>query len=561
MSHNNEYYLGNPNLPRPNAEFQWTEEMLRNMKKCKEDILYFAEEFFYIINLDSGKQKIKLHKCQKKILRKMRDNRFVVLLASRQVGKTTLMTIFALHLVCFNEHQNIIIVANKEATAINIFKKIRIAYEQLPNYLKPGAATYGKTSMELGNGSSIGITTTSSDAARGSSANCILLDEMAFIDRHIMDEFWNSVYPVISSSKKAKIFIASTPNGTKNLFYTLYHEALKGDTGWAACRIDWHEIPGRDEKWKQETIKTIGSQEAFDQEFGNSFLETGESSLDKETFDQMRSVCTDPTYILEDGKYFIWKEPQKSRVYVAGVDTGEGVNKNASCIQIFDITDLTNIEQVAVYNNKSISPYSFATKVNEILEQWGKPYALIERNNCGAEVVDLLVNQYNYPRLVDIAPRGVKLNSERRGVIAHTNTKYMGIVNMRYWVNEKRVVRFNDRMTVHEFSTFVRHDNGTWSAQTDQDQDDRVMSTVWALCILESTIVSKYFEIIKVDSNNRPTHIKPLEWEEGSQIGKLPTYKSDPQNNYLPIMLPGDHIDEDGFGDQLATLGWEQFYK
>ena len=151
----------------------------------------------------------------------MRDNRFYILLASRQIGKSTLMTIYLLWQACFQKDQRILLVANKEATAIEIFSRVRMAYEELPNWLKPPVKEYAKTSMTLENGSRIGITTTTGTAARGQSVNCLVIDEMAFIENHLVDEFWKSVYPIISSSKKSKAFICSTANGTQNLFYKI----------------------------------------------------------------------------------------------------------------------------------------------------------------------------------------------------------------------------------------------------------------------------------------------------------------------------------------------------
>jgi hypothetical protein len=343
-----QFYLGNEKLPTPDALFDYESnpEWIKDIDKCKKNILYFAENFFYITNLDEGKIKIKLHLFQKRILRSLRDNRFVVMLSSRQSGKalaldtpilttsgwstmgelkkgdqvygadgvpcnivhahetlnnrkcykvvfdngeeitadanhlwytesrnerttggtvkttqqivdtiyapyckepnhripacvkgvaeiekeppivqshlraqwhyikqiievpsvpvrcitvdsvdnlylagkqlipthnTTLFTIYALWIVCFQTDQRILIVANKEATAINIFKRVRMAYEMLPNYLKSGIVEYGKTSMTLANGSSIGISTTSSDAGRGDSVNCITGDSIVTI--------------------------------------------------------------------------------------------------------------------------------------------------------------------------------------------------------------------------------------------------------------------------------------------------------------------------------------------------------------------------------------------
>ena len=365
---NQHFYLGNKNLPRTDAEFEWTPQMLRNLKKAQKNILYFAENYFHIVNLDRGKEKISLFKCQKRVLRGLRDNRFVTLLASRQIGKTTLMTIYCLWISCFQDDQRILIVANKEQTAINIFRRIRLAYELLPNWIKPGVVEYGKTTMVLGNGSSIGISTTSSDAGRGDSCNVLILDELAFIDNHLVQEFWRSVFPIISSSTKSKIFIASTPNGTDNLFHQLYSTAEKGESNWHAERVDWWEVPGRDEAWKDDTIKALGSVEAFNQEFGNVFLQTGESIVDDEIFDKLKQGCQEPIFVFDEGHYLLWDEPKQDRIYVAGVDVAEGVGENASVIQILDITDLTNIVQVATYHNNKISPYDFTTKLFEILK-------------------------------------------------------------------------------------------------------------------------------------------------------------------------------------------------
>ena len=187
MPEKEKYYLGNERLPTSDTLHEYTPAMINEIKKCKKNLLHFAENYFFIVNLDRGKEKIRLYPCQKRVLRDLRDNRFVILLSSRQSGKTTQMTIYCLWNACFNDDQRILIVANKEQTAKNIFKRVRMAYEMLPNHLKPGVVEYGQTSMTLTNGSSIGISTTSSDAGRGDSCNCLILDELAFIDNHIVE--------------------------------------------------------------------------------------------------------------------------------------------------------------------------------------------------------------------------------------------------------------------------------------------------------------------------------------------------------------------------------------
>ena len=573
---NDKYYLGNKHLPKADSEYEWTPEMVQHLKKSSKNILHFAEQFFHIVNLDTGKQKIKLHKCQKRVLRTLRDNRFVTLLASRQVGKTTMMTIYALWILCFQNDQRILIVANKEQTAINIFKRVRMAYEMLPNWLKPGVDEYGKTSMSLENGSSMGISTTSSDAGRGDSCNILILDELAFIPTNLIEDFWKSVFPIISSSKESKIFIASTPNGTENLFYDLYTNAVKGSNNWAACRIDWWEVPGRDEAWKEDTMKALGSRDAFAQEFENQFLETGESAIDDALFDKLKVNCIDPKFVFDDGAYLLWEEPDPNALYVIGVDVSEGINEAASVAQILDITDLAHIKQVAVYYNKKISPYMFTEKLFEICKHWGSPAALIERNNCGAQVVDQFVNTYGYPNVVSYASKAGNLTtadySSRPGVVAHTNTKYRGVMNMRYWLNELKAIEFRDMNTLRELRTFVRRSNGTWGHKSGINiWDDRVMSLLWGLMILEPSITEKYFEILEYDDYQKPKFIKSMNsWQQNTVISpvgnKVNEKGMERFDNISPIMIQNKLMPDDpgfiGEADEgmidLLNQGWKQ---
>ena len=561
---NEKFYLGNKNLPSPDAMFDYSAhpEWVADIAKCRKNIIYFAENFFYIVNLDRGKEKIALHNYQKRVLRGLRDNRFVCLLASRQIGKTTLMTIYALWIACFFEDQRLLIVANKEQTAINIFKRVRLAYEQLPNYLKPGAVEYGKTSMSLGNGSSIGISTTSSDAGRGESVNVVILDELAFIDNHLVEQFWKSVYPIISSSKKSKIFVASTPNGTGNLFHELYAGAMENKNGWHAERVDWWEVPGRDEDWKDKTIRTLGSVEAFDQEFGNVFIQTGESAINEKLFMELKAECAEPAFVFDEGKYLLWEEPNKDNIYVAGVDVSEGVGEAASVIQVLDMTDLRNIKQVAVYHDRNTSPYNFTTKLHDILLHWGSPPALIERNNCGAQVVDQLKHTLGYDNIVTYGPKiGSDKVFKKIGILAHTNTKYKGVVNMRYWVNELRAVKIRDINTLNELRGFVRYPNGTWAAKPGADSwDDRIMSLVWCLVILENELVDTYFEVLELDDNRRPLKLKSLDYGIKHFINPTSIYSNEKNPEIttmpLPVMIQGSNNQDNNDIDDLAQQGW-----
>ena len=557
-----EIYMNNPALPPAGAEFEWTPEKIKELTKCKDNILHFAETYFFIISLDEGKQKIQLHPYQKKALRMIRDNRFSIMLFSRQTGKSTLATIFMLWVAIFQNDQRILLVANKESTAKEIFRRIRVAYEALPNWIKSPVTYYGLESLELENGSRISITTTTGTAGRGSSANLLFVDEMDFIEKNLLEEFWSSVYPIISSSKKSKIIIASTPKDTSGLLYKLYSGSVKGENTWANMKVLWNDVPDRDEKWKRDTIAALGDVDAFRREFEVEFNEVGESALDKDLFDQMKKHTIEATYLMDHGKYSLWEKPSDEKIYVAGVDIAEGVGKDATVVQILDITDPKRIKQVAVYHNNKITPTEFTPKLREILQHWGDPIAMIERNNCGAQVVDNLKKDFNYENIVNWGvDRVANRTSNKLGIIAHTNTKYHGVMNQRYWVNIEKRVQINDIGTILELNDFVRSKAGTWSAKNGS-HDDRVMSLIWALMVLHEDIAPVYFDIIEKDGNGKPVVIKSIDYGIKYFMNPLSIYGNEKDTlgaDALPSFMGGGSQVENPDMDDLFNQGWRPY--
>ena len=551
-------YLRNPNLPAEGSKFVWTKERLAEVDKCAKNMIYFAENYFTISTIDKGKQKIKLYKAQKRVLKSLQDNRFVVLLSSRQSGKTTLTTICALHIALFEPDSRIIVVANKEASAKNILRRIKMAYEQIPVWLKPTIKQWDVTEVVFGNDSSIMITSTTSTAARGETAKLILIDEMSYVPASFMEDFWRSTIPVISSSKKSKIFAISTSNGTGNKFYDVYSEAERGDSEWKAERIDWWEIPGRDEKWKRSTIQQLGSEEAFNVEFGNSFEQTGESPIKAEIMLRLKKAARDPDFTLDDGMYKIWEAPKPGRIYVMGADAGEGIGQTASVINILDITDLTDIRQAALYKNTILNPYQFAKVIFEKAGQWGSPYVALERNGVGQGVLDTLFNQFKYTRLISYAP-SMEITYERQGILSHTNVKSEAVTNYRYWFNELDAVTVYDVGTIQEMQTFVRHPNGTWKKKSSSNIfDDCVMSLIWGLFILKPEVCQQYFEILKYDDNGKPLKIKSNDYDEALYFGTDVIHKSFQEGSPIsPILTP---LQSDNFEmDDLLGAGWRPF--
>lgn len=520
------YYRGSKHVPVAGAQYQFSADMVEELRRCKEDIIYFAENFFYIVALDRGKEKITLYEAQKRVLRSFVKDRNVIVCSSRQIGKSTMLTVFSLWMVCFNKDYRAAIVANKETTAINIFKRIRMAYEQLPNYIKPGVKDYGKTGMTLGNDSSIVVSTTTATSIRGDSLNCVLLDEAAHIEPHLIEEFWASVIPTVSSGKRSKILVVSTPKGVGNKFYEIYSGAESGKLKtWVSLRIDWWDFPGRDEAWKQAQIELLGSEEKFHQEFDNTFLDDAASAVGASIIERFKKEKKPPIWTSDDGEYIVFEYPDKNKLYVVGVDVGEGIGRAASVAQILDVTDLQHIKQVAVYGSTKIEPYHFANKLSTIGRSWGLPPMLIERNNCGAQVIDALYHNHKYEKLVSyskVSTLDRYNNTGGIGVRAHTNIKSDGIQNMRYWVNHLQTVHINDPTTISEFETFVRFPNGTFRKKSENFFDDRIMSLVWALFMLESEVCQQYFEIVDFDMQHKPLCIKDNGmWEKIDEFYEL----------------------------------------
>jgi hypothetical protein len=520
------YYRGAKNVPVADAQYEFTSDMIEELRRCKEDVVYFAENFFYIVTLDDGKQKIKLYDAQKRMLHSMVNNRFTVNLASRQSGKSTLLTIFVLWMACFNDDHRAAIVANKESTAINIFKRVRMAYEQLPNYIKPGVRDYGKTGMTLGNDSSVLVSTTTATSIRGDSLSTLALDEVAFIEHHILEEFWSSVIPATSSGKTSKILLVSTPNGIGNKFYEIFSGAESGSLpSWKHARIDWWDRPGRDEHWKNDQIQLLGSEEKFQQEFGNVFLDDAASAVGASVLERFKLNKKEPIWTSDNKEYTVFEYPNKNKLYAVGVDVGEGIGRASSVAQVLDVTDLQNIKQVAIYSSAIVEPYHFANVLSIIGQSWGIPPMLIERNNCGAQVIDALYHNHNYEKIVSyhkISEQDKYNRTRNMGVLSHTNIRFDGVQNLRYWINHLQVVHINDPHTISEFETFVRFPNGTFRKKSEMFFDDRVMALVWALFILESELCQQYFEVIEYDLQHKPQQIKNNNfWEVESQFFEL----------------------------------------
>jgi hypothetical protein len=265
MISNKDSYRDNSLLKKVGVELNFTQEQVEEYIKCSKDVVYFAKKYMKIVNVDQGLIPFQMYDFQEDMIRTFNENRFVITKCPRQVGKTTTSVAYLLWMTLFNDSQSIAVLANKGSLARDILAKYCLAYENLPMWLQQGVVTWNKGNVELENGSKIIASSTSSSAVRGGSFNLVFLDEFAFVPSNIATEFFNSVYPVISSGKTTKIIIVSTPNGM-NLFYKLWMDAINNKNGYKPFEIHWSQVPGRDEAWKEETIRNT-SERQFSQEF------------------------------------------------------------------------------------------------------------------------------------------------------------------------------------------------------------------------------------------------------------------------------------------------------
>ena len=558
-----QYYMGNPNVPSRGAEFEYTLEMMEDIEKCKNDILYFAENFFYILIPGKGKEKIKLYPAQKRILQKMISDPYFILLASRQVGKSTIFTIYLLWTALFFNDNKILLVANKEATAIEIFTRIRMAYEMMPNWIKSpvddSLGGYGKTSMGLENGSRISISTTTGTAARGQSCNILVIDEAAFIEEHLMDPFWASVFPIVSSIADGKVFMCSTPNGTGNLFHSLYTDSVEGKNGWTNDKIMWNEV--RTEEWAKKVRSGLASDQKWRQEYQCEFINSGTSSLEENLYIEMKKHVREPVEILMDGKYKIWEHPNPEKTYVVGVDVAEGVGGDYSVIKILDITDLREIIEVAEYYDNTIPVSEFSNKLYEILGHWGQPLVCIERNNQGGQVADRLGFDYGYPNMVNWGSKlAGRKNLELFGMVSSRNTKYYACANARYFYNDKQSLVFRNEQALDElFKDFVKV-NDTWQAISGK-HDDRTMALIWALMVLDKDLCERWFYIEEVDDCGKPLVITPLDmgigfFERATSIYTNENVERIEQSRLAPLTFGSGKSEGLGEIEQMKADGW-----
>jgi Terminase large subunit, T4likevirus-type, N-terminal/Terminase RNaseH-like domain len=476
-------YRDNPLLKKVGVKVEWTKETISEYEKCSLDPVYFAENYVTIVNVDVGLMKFKMWPFQKDMIRTYHNNRFSITKCPRQVGKTTTSVAYLLWLTLFTDTQNVAVLANKGSLARDILGKYQLAYENLPMWLQQGVVTWNKGNVELENGSKIVAASTSSSAVRGGSFNLVFLDEFAFVPNNIAEEFFNSVYPVISSGKTSKIIIVSTPNGM-NLFYKLWMDSINNKNGYKNFEIHWSMVPGRDQAWKEETIRNT-SERQFRQEFETEFL--GSSNTLVSGYKLQTIAYRDPIETHDMMK--IYEMPVKEGIgdaksdhlYCICVDVSEGKNLDSSAFQVIDISQ-TPYKQVATYASSSITPILFPTVIYNAARMYNDAYVLVEINN-NPQVADSLHTDFEYENLWKVftgnkKPQQLSAGFARgiqMGLKMSPQVKAIGCSNLKTLIESDKLI-ISDFDTYSELTTFEQQKNSFAAALG--ANDDLVMSLV-----------------------------------------------------------------------------------
>lgn len=477
MAVKQEIYLGNPNLKKANVSTNFTKKQIAEYLKCHQDPVHFIRKYIKIVSLDEGVIPFKMYDFQEDMVTKFHEKRFNIAKLPRQSGKSTIVTAYLLWYVLFNDNVNVAILANKAATAREMLGRLQLSYENLPKWLQQGILGWNKGSLELENGSKILAASTSASAVRGMSFNVIFLDEFAFVPNHIADQFFSSVYPTISSGKSTKVIIISTPHGM-NMFYKLWHDAERGQNEYLPTEVHWSQVPGRDEVWKEQTIKNT-SEAQFKVEFECEFLGSVDTLISPSKLRTM--AYHDP--IKENRGLALFESVQEDHDYILTVDVSRGVGHDYSAFAVFDTSQMP-YKMVARYKNNEIKPIVLPNIVVDVAKNFNNAYILCEVNDIGGQVADIIQYDLEYENLLMASMRGragqqlgqgFSGKKTQLGIKMSSATKQVGCSNLKALIEDDKLT-IPDYDTIAELTTFIA--KGSSFQAEDGCNDDLAMCLV-----------------------------------------------------------------------------------
>jgi hypothetical protein len=541
-------YLGNPNLKEIGTQIEFTKEQVEEYIKCSQDPVYFIKKYIKIVTLDKGLEPFDLYDYQEDIVNTINNNRYVIAKLPRQTGKTTTTVAWMVHYLIFNQNVNIAILANKLKTAMEIMKRLKEAYEYLPKWLQHGVVEWNKTSIQLENGSRVMASATSASAVRGGSFNVIFLDEFAHVPPNVADEFFSSVYPTITSGQTTKVIIVSTPNGL-NMYYNLWQGANKkpgqdGKNEYVPIEVHWSQVPLypggplRDHKWKMRTIKQLGGgsggEHKFQSEYDCDFIGSSNTLISSAKLHVLSSKA--PEYRTKEG-LTVYEEPKDGHIYVMTVDTSRGQGNDYSAAVMFDISQAP-YRVVAKYRNNIVSPMLLPTIIAAFGKKYNNAYVLVEVNDIGGQVADILHYDLEYDNILmsmNKGRSGMVLNGgfgkgeSLFGVRTTVTVKKLGCSILKSLVEQDKLI-IEDEEIINELLSFVAKYN-TFAAD-DGHTDDLVM----CLVLFSWLTKQSYFkEITNIDIRKElfDGEIKKIEDDDWFSFGFISSYDADQDDSKL----------------------------
>jgi hypothetical protein len=484
LSNKSNKYLGNANLKAAGVQVNFSPEQIEEYVKCSQDPLYFIKNYVKIVSLDKGLVPFEPYEYQERMIRTIHENRFVIGKLPRQTGKSTTIIAYMLHYVLFNQSMSVAILANKLSTARELLGRLKLAYEYLPMWLQQGVVEWNKGSIVLENGSKILASATSSSAVRGGSFNYIFLDEFAYVPQNVAEEFFSSVYPTITSGQSTKVTIISTPKGL-NMFYRFWINANKrpgedGKNEYVPIEVHWSDVPGRDDAWKKQTIANT-SEEQFRTEFECEFLGSMHTLVHSEKLKCL--VYKTPEFRNGEGLK-VYARPVPGNKYITVVDTARGQGLDYHAYSVIDVSSIP-YRQVVTFRNNQLAPMLYPNAIYPILRQYNNAYCLIEVNDIGGQVADILHDDLEYDNVVYVSMQGRKgqvvnggfggKGGSLKGVKTSTAVKRIGCSILKNLIEDSKLI-VEDFDTVDEFCSFVA--KGDSFEAEENHNDDLVMTLV-----------------------------------------------------------------------------------
>lgn len=541
---------GNPGLKKSNTQSEYTIEQIRELAKCAKDPIYFIRNYIKIKHPKRGKINFNLYDYQEELVRMYMGNRFNIILSARQTGKTETSCAFLLWYAIFHPDKTVLIASNKSTNAMELIGKIRYAYEELPNWLKPGidADNWNKHTCSFDNKSRIVSTTTSKDSGRGLSISLIYCDELAFVKPHVQEEFWDSILPTISTG--GAMIITSTPNGDSNLFARMWFTAIgkvpeeREDDAFIPLHVKWDQPPGRDEKFKRTMIDKLGERK-WQQEFECMFISSDHTLFDSYHITQAELTAKRrvedltrlddkdapgyiPSFPYRIAGHKFWKKLDPSKTYLVGVDPATGSGEDYTVFQVFEFPSLIQVLEYRTNTMSSPVAYTQLKNLLKFLESYTKEvYFSIENNGVGNGMISLYEADETPPVHAHFVSEP---GANKLGMFTTAPTKIRAALKFKE-LFERGQMTLNSEALFHEMKNYVRKD-GAYAANVGA-HDDTISAILIIFRILQEMSTyddNAYVKMYTVESE--------IEMEGKWEYSEDDTKKLRDEYDYEEIPMP-----------------------